>query len=260
MLVNDGGNANGWLDVVLEGLQTGSGKVNKDGVGSLVEVKAGNLYVARTAGLLPTHFGLGARTKADVVRATWTNGVPQNLFDQKSKSVVKEVQQLKGSCPFVYARNGETGVWSFVSDALGRSPIGLLYDGVHLAGADTREWLFIDGDTLKPDANRRLLVDYTEELWEVAYLDEATLVAVDHPEGTGVVPNERTIPGVTEKKLFTVARPRPLRAAFSDASGRSRGRDLSPRAPRSGLRGPGARDVLSGREAGALVWCWTSAT
>jgi hypothetical protein len=46
-------------------------------------------------------------------------------------------------------------------------------------------------------------------------------VAVDHPEGTGVVPNERTIPGIIEKKLFTVARPRPVRAAFSDASGRS---------------------------------------
>src|ERR1019366_6670209 len=105
VLVNDGGNANGWLDIVLEGLPSGSGKVNKRGVGSLVEVKAGNLYVARTAGLLPTHVGLGARTKADVVRATWTNGVPQNLFDQKAKSVVKEVQQLKGSCPFVYARN-----------------------------------------------------------------------------------------------------------------------------------------------------------
>jgi hypothetical protein len=221
VLVNEGGNANGWLDVVLEGLPTGSGKVNRQGVGSLVEVKAGNLYVARLAGLLPTHVGLGARTKADVVRATWTNGVPQNLFDQKAKSVVKEVQQLKGSCPFVYALNGETGVWNFISDALGRSPIGLLYDGVHLAGWDAREWLFIDGAALRADAAGRLQIDYTEELWEVAFLDEATLMAVDHPEGTGVVPNERTIPGVTEKKLFTVARPRPVRAAFSDASGRS---------------------------------------
>ena len=61
VLINDGGNANGWLVVVLEGLPTGSGKVNKQGVGSLVEVKAGNLYVARIAGLLPTHVGLGAR-------------------------------------------------------------------------------------------------------------------------------------------------------------------------------------------------------
>ncbi|MDL2718846.1 MAG: FG-GAP-like repeat-containing protein, partial [Acidobacteriota bacterium] len=184
VLINDGGNANGWLVVVLEGLATGSGKVNKQGVGSLVEVKAGNLYVARLAGLVPTHVGLGARAKADVVRATWTNGVPQNLFDQKAKSVVKEVQQLKGSCPFVYALNGETGVWNFISDALGRSPIGLLYDGVHLAGWDAREWLFIDGTALRPDAAGRLLIDYTEELWEVAFLDEATLMAVDHPEGT----------------------------------------------------------------------------
>jgi tetratricopeptide (TPR) repeat protein len=246
VLLNEGGNANGWLVVVLEGLPTGSGKVNRQGVGSLVEVKAGNLYVARLAGLLPTHVGLGARTKADVVRATWTNGVPQNLFDQKAKSVVKEIQQLKGSCPFVYAWNGETGVWSFVSDALGRSPLGLLYDGVHLAGWDAREWLFIDGAALRADAAGRLQVDYTEELWEVAFLDEATLMAVDHPEGTGVVPNERTIPGVTEKKLFTVARPRPVRAAFSDASGRSE--DVTARLARrdQAYVGPGPETFYQG--------------
>ncbi len=220
VLLNDGGNANGWLVVELAGLPAGSGRVNRAGVGSLVEVKAGSLYVARLVGVLPTHIGLGPRGKADVVRVTWTNGVPQNLLDQRARSVVREVQQLKGSCPFVYARNGDTGVWTFVSDALGRAPLGLLYDGVHLAGWDAREWLFIDGGALRPDAGGRLLLDYTEELWEVAFLDEATLIAVDHPEGTGVVPNERTVPGVLEKKLFTVARPRPVRAAFSDAAGR----------------------------------------
>jgi hypothetical protein len=220
VLINDGGNANGWLVVALEGLATGSGKVNRGGVGSLVEVKAGNLVVTRTAGLWPVHVGLGNRTKADVVRATWTNGVPQNLFDQRARTVVKEVQQLKGSCPFVYAHNGETGVWSFVSDALGRAPIGLLYDGVHLAGADTREWLLVPAGMLAPTRDGKLLLDYTEELWEAAYLDEVSLMAVDHPPGTSVVPNERMIPGATEKKLFTVAAPRPVRAAWSDASGR----------------------------------------
>ena len=220
VLINDGGNANGWLTVVLEGLATGSGKVNRAGVGSLVEVKAGNLVVTRTAGLWPTHVGLGVRTKADVVRATWTNGVPQNVFDQRAKTVVKEVQQLKGSCPFVYAHNGATGVWSFVSDALGRAPLGLLYDGVHLAGADAREWLLVPQGMLAPTADGRLLLDYTEELWEAAYLDEVSLMAVDHPAGTSVVPNERMIPGATEKKLFTVSQPRPVRAAWSDASGR----------------------------------------
>ncbi len=220
VLLNDGGNANGWIVVALEGLATGSGKVNRSGTGSLVEVKAGNLVVTRTAGLWPVHVGLGGRTKADVVRTTWTNGVPQNLFDQRAKSVVKEVQALKGSCPFVYAMNGETGTWSFVSDALGRAPIGLLYDGVHLAGADTREWLLVPPGMLAPTPDGKLFLDYTEELWEAAYLDEVSLMAVDHPAGTSVVPNERMIPGATEKKLFTVSVRRPVRAAWSDASGR----------------------------------------
>ena len=254
VLTNDGGNANGWLTIVLEGLPTGSGKVNRAGVGSLVEVKAGNLVVTRTAGLWPTHVGLGARTKADVVRATWTNGVPQNVFDQRAKTVVKEVQQLKGSCPFVYALNGETGAWSFVSDALGRAPLGLLYDGVHVAGADTREWLLVPRGMLAPTADGRLLLDYTEELWEAAYLDEVSLMAVDHPAGTAVVPNERMIPGATDKKLFTVARPRPVRAAWSDASGRME--DVTDRLARADkvYVDPGAETTYQGvRREHALV-------
>ena len=218
LLENDGGNANGWLDVTLQGLASGSGKVNREGVGSLLEVKAGDLYVAQTATVLPTHFGLGKRPKADVVRCVWTNGVPQNLFDQKSATTIHEVQQLKGSCPFVYARNGATGKWSFVSDALGRAPLGLLYDGVHAAGADPREWLKIPGEMLSPDRQGRLQLDYTEELWEAAFLDMARLVAVDHREGTDFVPNERMVPGVLEKKIFTVARPRPVRRAWIDGA------------------------------------------
>jgi hypothetical protein len=214
---NAGGNANAWLDVTLEGLASGSGKVNRAGVGSLVEVKAGNLYVAQTVTTaVPTHFGLGKRARADVVRCVWTNGVPQNLVDQKLRTTVHEVQQLKGSCPFVYALDGHSGKWSFVSDALGRAPIGLLYDGVHEAGADPREWLKIDGGMLAPDARGMLELDYTEELWEAAFLDMARLAAVDHPAGTDVVPNERMVPGVLEKKLFTVARPRPVVHAWED--------------------------------------------
>lgn len=254
VLINDGGNANGWLTVVLEGLATGSGKVNREGVGSLVEVKAGNLVVTRTAGLWPTHFGLGARTKADVVRATWTNGVPQNLFDQGAKTVVKEVQQLKGSCPFVYALNGATGVWSFVSDALGRAPIGLLYDGVHLAGADACEWLLVPDGMLAPTPDGKLLLDYTEELWEAAYLDEVSLMAVDHPAGTAVVPNERMTADALERKLFTVARPRPVRAAWSDASGRME--DVTDRLARADkvYVDPGAETAYQGvRREHALV-------
>ena len=220
--INDGGNANGWLVVVLEGLPTGSGKVNKQGVGSLVEVKAGNLYVARTVGLLPTHVGLGARTKADVVRATWTNGVPQNALRPEGEVGREGGPAAEGLVPVRLRaeRRRRASGRSFPTRSGARrsdssTTASTSRAGTRASGCSSTERLF---GRMPPG---RLQVDYTEELWEVAFLDEATLMAVDHPDGTGVVPNERTIPGVTEKKIFTVAHPRPLRAATSDASGRS---------------------------------------
>ena len=151
LLENQGGNANGWLDVALEGLPTGSAKVNRFGYGSEVEIKSGQLYSLRTVSRPVTHLGLGANRKAEVLRVVWTNGIPQNLLSPPVRTLVREVQQLKGSCPFVYAYDGRA--WRFVTDALGRSPAGLLYDGVHQAPADTREWLVIAGaDAARPPA------------------------------------------------------------------------------------------------------------
>ena len=72
------------------------------------------------------------------------------------------------------------------------------------------------GDEPLPTPDGRLLLDYTEELWEAAYLDMVHLAAVDHPAGTLVVPNERMVPGVLEKKLFTAAKPRPVRKATAE--------------------------------------------
>ena len=83
LYANAGGNANGWIDVVLEGLPTGSAKVNRLGYGSEVEARAGALYVYRIAARPVTHLGLGDRRRADVVRIVWTNGVPQNDLDPK---------------------------------------------------------------------------------------------------------------------------------------------------------------------------------
>ncbi|HSS44500.1 MAG TPA: VCBS repeat-containing protein, partial [Thermoanaerobaculia bacterium] len=210
LLENRGGNANGWVDVTLEGLPTGSAKVNRYGYGSELEVKAADLYVFRTVRRPVTHVGLGAARKADVLRILWTNGIPQNALDPPVKTLVREVQQLKGSCPFVYAYDG--GRWSFVTDALGASPVGLLYDGVHQAPANTREWLVVPGSLLRP-AGGKLLLDFTEELWETAYFDLAELAAVDHPEGVEIVSNEKMVPPpFPAKALFTISRPRTPRA------------------------------------------------
>lgn len=221
---NRGGNANGWLDVTLEALPTGSAKVNRFGYGSEVELKAGDLYVSRTVSGAVTRLGLGPRRKADVLRVVWTNGVPQNVLAPAVRTLLKEVQQLKGSCPFVYAHDGKR--WRFVTDALGRSPLGLLYDGVHQAPADTREWLLVSGELLRASLDGKVRLDLTEELWETAYIDLAEVSALDHPAGVAIVPNEKMVPPpFPEKKLYTVSRPwAPL---AEDEKGRDRSAEIA---------------------------------
>jgi len=61
LLENRGGNANGWIDVALEGLPTGSAKVNRLGYGSEVEARAQDLYVYRVVARPVTRLGLGNR-------------------------------------------------------------------------------------------------------------------------------------------------------------------------------------------------------
>jgi Tfp pilus assembly protein PilF len=223
LLENRGGNANGWLDVALEGLPTGSAKINRLGYGSEIEAKAQDLYVYRVASRPVTRLGLGARRRADVLRVVWTNGVPQNALDPPARTLVKEVQQLKGSCPFLYAFDGNR--WSFVTDVLGRAPAGLLYDGRHQAPADTREWLIVPGTKLAP-AGGSLTLDFTEELWETAYFDLARIFAADHPAGTALVANEKMVPPpFPEKRIWTVAKPLVPRA--TDESGRDRTAEIA---------------------------------
>ena len=223
LYANEGGNANGWIDVALEGLPTGSAKVNRLGYGSEVELKAQELYAYRVAWRPVTRIGLGTRRRADVLRIVWTNGVPQNDLDPKIRTVLREVQQLKGSCPFLYAYDGAH--WNFVTDVLGRAPAGLLYDGVHQAPADTREWMVVSSDLLR-SRDGRLALDFTEELWETVYLDYVELRAVDRPAGVGLVANEKMVPPpFPDKKLFTVARPSAPKAW--DEKGRDRTAEIA---------------------------------
>ena len=221
---NRGGNANGWVDVALQGLPTGSAKVNRSGYGSEVELKAQELYVYRVANRPVTHLGLGNRRKAEVLRIVWTNGIPQNELEPRTRAVIREVQQLKGSCPFLYAFDGTR--WRFVTDVLGNSPLGLLYDGVHQAPADTREWLFVSGADLSP-SDGRVSIEVTEELWEAAYVDLAEVAALDHPAGVEIVTTSAamTPPPFPEDRIRTVSRPIVPRAV--DGRGRDRTKEIA---------------------------------
>jgi tetratricopeptide (TPR) repeat protein len=214
LLRNDGGNVNHHLDLSLLARGAGSGKVNRIGVGSKVEIRAADLYQAKTVRSTSTHFGLGHRLKADVVRIVWTNGVPQYLYLPGTDQDLIESQELKGSCAFVYAWDGER--YEFVTDAMWRSaigmPLGIMGGRASRAGrlyappAASREYLRIPGARLRPDGGRYRL-QITEELWEVAYVDEVKLLAIDHSDSVELFVDEKFVPPApAELHLFRVVR------------------------------------------------------
>ncbi len=224
-LENVGGNQNHWLDVRLRALATGSGKNNLQGIGSTLEVRAGTAYQFREAAAEPAHFGLGRLRQADLLRVVWTNGVPQNRLQPQIDQRIVEEQVLKGSCPFLYAWNGER--FAFVTDLLWNSPVGLPVAPGLWAGADPHELVRVDG--ARPvDGVYRLRV--TEELWEAAWFDAARLWVVDHPAGVEVASSLKVIPGERQPVKVLAARDvRPVAAAWDgrgeDVTSRVRARD-----------------------------------
>jgi len=221
---NVGGNANPWLRLRLRGLAQGNSKNNLFGVGSTVEIFADDAYQFREADGGVVHFGLGSVRKPDVVRVTWTNGVPQNRIQLQAEQVVVEEQVLKGSCPFLYAWDGDG--FRFVTDLLWGAPIGLpLAPGVW-AGADPEELVRVDG--ARADEERYRLV-ITEELWEAAFFDHVRLWVVDHPAEVEVASSLRIVPGeVLPDRVLGTRELRPVAAAW-DGRGREVTREVARR-------------------------------
>ncbi len=219
-LQNDGGNQNNWIQVRLEGITAGNNKVNRDGIGSKLEVKVGDLYQLQYVTEQVSHFGLGAYDAADVVRVVWTNGVPQNVVKPQVRQRILEKQVLKGSCPFLYVYDGEQ--YQFVTDLLWRAPLGLVTSMGFVAPDETKDFVKISGTQMQPKSGK-YSIQITEELWETAYFDEVKLIAVDHPEGTDIFVNEQyTPPPFAEFKVYGVAEKQ-----FPKSAVDHRGRDVS---------------------------------
>lgn len=226
LLRNEGGNARMAANIELHALRTGSGKNNTFGIGSRVDLRAGDLLETRVVTDRVTHFGLGPHLKADVVRVEWTNGVPQTIYLPGSDQDVLEGELLKGSCAFLYTWDGTR--FRFVTDVMWRSalgmPLGIMgrQDTFAPAGA-SQEYLRIPGNALRPRDGRYVL-QFTEELWETSYTDEIRLLAVDHPDSVGVFVDERFVPPApVSLRLYKATRPHPPLSAVDD-----RGNDLLP--------------------------------
>ncbi|HEX7184880.1 MAG TPA: FG-GAP-like repeat-containing protein [Thermoanaerobaculia bacterium] len=224
-LENAGGNKNRWLAVRLRALTQGSGKNNLQGLGAVVEVRSGSAYQLREVTGAVTHFGLGGLRQADILRVTWTNGVPQSRLQPQVDQRVVEEQLLKGSCPFLYAWTGER--FDFVTDLLWNSPIGLPVAPGVWAGADPDELVRVDGARPAGGAYRLRI---TEELWEAAFFDAVRLWVVDHPAAVEVASSLKVEPGRRQPvRVLASQGLRPVAAAWdgggAEVTDRVRARD-----------------------------------
>src|SRR5205823_9889370 len=208
----------------LAALRTGSGKNNRFGIGSTLELRAGKLYQSRVVTGPVTHFGLGQRLKADVLRVRWHNGVAQTVYYPGTDADILEQQLLKGSCAFLYTWDGTA--FRFVTDVMWRSalgmPLGIMGGGGQSAFAPagaSQEYLRIAGSVLQPRDGRYVL-QFTEELWETSYTDAIKLIAVDHPDSVDVLVDERFVPPApVQLRLYkAAARRAPLTAVDDQGS------------------------------------------
>lgn len=194
VLRNIGGNQNHSLRIALTGLAD-----NRLALGAKVEVFANGasqkFEVAGSSGYLsqgPTDIlaGLGKADHVDVVRILWPTGVPQDEIDISSSKalVLQELDRRGSSCPVLFAWNGKK--YEFISDVIGAAVVGHWISPSSRNENDPDEWIKVDGSMLQP-RNGRLSLRFGEPMEEMNYIDQLRLVAVDHPDGTEVYPDER---------------------------------------------------------------------
>ena len=205
-----------WLEVKMIGY-----KSNAEGIGSLVEVKAGNYYNKMVVTGNPIRVFAGNLSKVDVVRVTWPNAVIQNWIDVPTDKPidVRESERLATSCPLLYAWNGERYV--FVTDVLGTGPLGELDpDGTRIKPFP-EEFVRLPHDLQAQ--NGQYVFQLTDELREADFFDQLRLLAVDHPAGQEIYSNEIYASSPQPPALYSVREKRFPISAVDD-----RGRDVLP--------------------------------
>jgi hypothetical protein len=202
-----------------------SGRVsNRSGVGAKVEMRAGSLRQRlETYAALPmpapadVRFGLGGREGPDAVRVLWPSGTLQaELATPGARQAAFQVQELDrkpSSCPYLYAWDGQR--FAFVTDFMGGGEMGyLLAPGVY-NHPDPVEYVRLDDAQLRPRAGRYEL-RVTNELEEALFVDRLALLAVAHPDGLELHPQEGMTTPPKPHALLAVKDPRPVAAATDD--------------------------------------------
>jgi hypothetical protein len=193
----------------------GDQRINSFGVGGEIEIRAGLLTEKQMIDGPVTHFGLGEHTGTDLARITWPNGSIQVEFELKGNESISATQRLKGSCPSLFAWDGNE--MRFVKDGAPWSPaLGLHINAQKVADIQqTEEWFKIPGNEIAPrDGEYDLRV--TAELWETFYIDRYSLMVVDHPAGTDVYTDERFAVPPPKLRVYATTAARPFGRVTDD--------------------------------------------
>jgi tetratricopeptide (TPR) repeat protein len=213
LLRNDGGNRNHSLAIKLKGVAD-----NKPGIGSKVEVFANGLWQKwEDIGQPEILAGLGSADKADLVRLLWPTGVPQDEIDLNAgkAQVITELDRRGSSCPTLFAWDGSK--YGFVADVIGAGVVGHWVSPTQRNIPDPDEWIKIDGSQIK-ERNGLFSLRFGEPMEEVNFVDQVRLVAIDHPAGTAVYPNEGFLsePPFAEERVIASSSAHPLAGAWDD--------------------------------------------
>jgi len=213
LLRNDGGNAHQQLKLRLVGNRS-----NASALGIRLELSAGSLRAWRTVNRLPIELGVGKHGTVDSVAVRWFDGLLNNdeiKLDQCQVLALEELQLPTGSCPYLYAWDGSR--FRFATDLLGASPLGLRVADTRFIDADPEEFVRLGDEHSFPQRDGNYVLQITEELREVLYLDEVKLVVVDHPPGTEVHTTGKLRPGrpFSRHELITLHNRRALRRAVN---------------------------------------------
>lgn len=220
------------LDLVGKRPQDSKARSNHSAIGARVEVKTGAVFQQFVVGgssgpvamaPLRIHAGLGDSPTVDWLRIIWPDAVLQGEVEMVADctTVVEQVPRKASSCPYLFAWTGEQ--FEFVADFGGVGGLGYLVAPGQYAPPDPTEYLPLP--QLAPRDGEYVLQALTP-LEEVTYFDEAKLIAIDHPQGTEVLPSEMMAIGVSppEFELFCFERPIEPRSAVDQ-----HGRDVTDR-------------------------------
>src|SRR5436190_255801 len=130
-----------------------------------------------------------------------------------ARPAVAELVRKPSSCPFLYAWNGHR--FEFVTDFMGGGEMGYWESPGVRNVPDPDEYVRIRDDQLKP-RDGRLELRVTNELEEAVFFDRLELLAVTHPAGVEIFPDEGMTDPPKPFRLYAVRDLRPPARAIDE--------------------------------------------